>query len=109
METMETTDRNMLYIPLEGVENEHCAMIVDNGLKELEGVTTHKVELNNNRAIINETKAFNIPPDALKANRDPGYGLTTGKKNFPVLDLALPSCANNAQTLPRRPKGVVGI
>ena len=60
MEIMETTDRDTLVIPLEGVESEHCAMIVDNGLKELEGVTTHKVELNNNRAIINETKAFNI-------------------------------------------------
>ena len=63
---METTDKELLYIPLEGVESEHCALIVDNGLKQLEGVTQHKVELNNNRAIINETKAFNILPGAVK-------------------------------------------
>ncbi|ASS47246.1 MAG: copper-translocating P-type ATPase [Candidatus Fluviicola riflensis] len=106
---METTDRNMLYIPLEGVENEHCAMIVDNGLKELEGVTTHKVELNNNRAIINETKAFNILPNAVKAIRDLGYGVTTVKKNFPVLNMTCASCAISAQTILESTKGVVGI
>ncbi len=99
----------MLYIPLEGVENEHCAMIVDNGLKELEGVTTHKVELNNNRAIINETKAFNILPNAVKAIRDLGYGVTTVKKNFPVLNMTCASCAISAQTILESTKGVVGI
>lgn len=106
---METTDRELLHIPLEGVESEHCAMIVDNGLKELEGVTTHKVELNNNRAIINETKAFNILPNAVKAIRDLGYGVTTVKKNFPVLNMTCASCAISAQTILESTKGVTGV
>lgn len=106
---METTDRELLYIPLEGVESEHCAMIVDKGLKELEGVTTHKVELNNNRAIINETKAFNILPNAVKAIRDLGYGVTTVKKNFPVLNMTCASCAISAQTILESTKGVTGV
>lgn len=106
---METTDRDLLHIPLEGVDSEHCAMIVDNGLKELEGVTTHKVELNNNRAIINETKAFNILPNAVKAIRDLGYGVTTVKKNFPVLNMTCASCAISAQTILESTRGVTGV
>lgn len=106
---METTDRELLYIPLEGVESEHCALIVDKGLKELEGVTTHKVELNNNRAVINETKAFNILPNAVKTIRDLGYGVTTVKKNFPVLNMTCASCAISAQTILESAKGVVGV
>lgn len=99
----------MLYIPLEGVESEHCALIVDKGLKDLEGVTTHKVELNNNRAIINETKAFNILPNAVKAIRDLGYGVTTVKKSFPVLNMTCASCAISAQTILESAKGVVAV
>lgn len=106
---METTDRELLHIPLEGVESEHCALIVDKGLKELEGVTTHKVELNNSRAIINETKAFNILPNAVKAIRDLGYGVTTVKKNFPVLNMTCASCAISAQTILESTKGVVSV
>ncbi len=106
---METTDRELLHIPLEGVESEHCALIVDNGLKELEGITTHKVELNNNRAIINETKAFNILPNAVKAIRDLGYGVTTVKKNFPVLNMTCASCAISAQTILESTRGVTGV
>ena len=106
---MGTTDKELLYIPLENVESEHCAIIVDKGLKELEGVTTHQVELNNHRAIINETKAFNILPNAVKAIRDLGYGVPTVKKNFPVLNMTCASCAISAQTILQSTKGVVNV
>lgn len=106
---METTDQELLHIPLEGVESEHCALIVDNGLKDLEGVTVHKVELNNNRAIINETKAFNILPKAVKRIRDLGYGVTTVKKNFPVLNMTCASCAVSAQTILESTRGVTAV
>lgn len=106
---METKDPELLRIPLEGVESEHCAMIVDKGLKELEGITTHKVELNNNSALINETKAFNILPKAVKAIRDLGYGVTTVKKNFPVLNMTCASCAVSAQTILESTRGVVNV
>lgn len=106
---MGTTENDLLYIPLENVESEHCAMIVDKGLKELEGVTTHKVELNNHRAIINETKAFNILPNAVKAIRDLGYGVATVKKNFPVLNMTCASCAISAETILQSTKGVVNV
>ncbi|HLP53627.1 MAG TPA: heavy metal translocating P-type ATPase [Fluviicola sp.] len=106
---METTNNDLLYIPLEGVESEHCALIVDKGLKALKGVSTHKVELNNHRAIINESKAFNILPGAVKAIRDLGYGVTTVKKRFPVLNMTCASCAISAQTILESTRGVTQV
>lgn len=46
------TNRENIYIPLEDVESEHCALIVEKGLAQVKGVETHKVELNNRRAAI---------------------------------------------------------
>ena len=106
---MKTTDQDLLFIPLEGVESEHCAMIVDNGLKKLEGISEHRVEVNNSRAVINETKAYNILPGAVKTIRELGYGVTTVKKNFPVLNMTCASCAISAQTILESTRGVVDV
>lgn len=47
---MATRDiKEIVYLPLEGVESEHCAMIIDKGLAQVKGIETHKVELNNRR------------------------------------------------------------
>ena len=52
MATTTTKDKEIIHIPLEGVDSEHCALIVDKGLAQIEGVENHKVELNNRRAAI---------------------------------------------------------
>ena len=46
------TNRDTIYIPLEDVESEHCALIVDKGLAQVQGVESHKVDLNNRRVAI---------------------------------------------------------
>ncbi|MFZ1800644.1 MAG: hypothetical protein WAU24_12330 [Chitinophagaceae bacterium] len=43
---------SIIEIPLSGVESEHCALIVNNALYKVEGVKSHKVEVNNHQAII---------------------------------------------------------
>ncbi len=48
---MSKAENSTFIIPLEGVESEHCVMIVDNGLKNLDGIVSHKVELNNQREL----------------------------------------------------------
>ncbi|PZR19872.1 MAG: hypothetical protein DI535_30645, partial [Citrobacter freundii] len=72
------TDNNkeIIYLPLENVESDHCASIVDRGLAQVKGITTHKVELNNRRAAItvNDHEAI---PEAVKAVKDLGYNITT--------------------------------
>ncbi|MDP3244240.1 MAG: heavy metal-associated domain-containing protein, partial [bacterium] len=48
-------NRETVYIPLEDVESEHCALIVEKGLAKVDGVESHKVEINNRRAAITVT------------------------------------------------------
>ncbi len=100
------TNRENIYIPLEDVESEHCALIVEKGLAQVKGVETHKVELNNRRAAItvdsNETVG-----EAVKAIKDLGYAVPTVKSAFPVLGMTCASCAGSAESIVKYQPGVV--
>ena len=96
-----------INLPLEGVESEHCALIVDKGLDRVPGIKSHKVELNNNRAIIETNGDAAIVPAAVKAIRDLGYGVETVKKTLPVLNMSCASCAVSAETVLQNEPGVV--
>ncbi len=99
-------NKETVYIPLEGVESEHCALIVEKSLAQVKGIEAHKVELNNRRAAItvdtNETVA-----DAVRAIKDLGYGVPTIKKTFPVLGMTCASCAGSAESTVKHLEGVV--
>ncbi|MBD0333329.1 MAG: heavy-metal-associated domain-containing protein, partial [Chitinophagaceae bacterium] len=69
---METTKNSAIDLPLAGVESEHCALIVDKGLAKVPGITSHKVELNNHRAIIT-SKDPEVITQAVHTIRDLGY------------------------------------
>lgn len=98
--------KEWIYIPLEHVESEHCAGIVDKGLAAVAGIENHQVELNNRRAAIT-VKNPEVLPEAVKAIRDLGYGVTTIKKTFPVLGMTCASCASSAESIVRYAEGVV--
>jgi Cu2+-exporting ATPase len=102
---MDTTE-NLLELPLSGVESEHCALIVDKGLAKVPGITSHKVELNNHKAIITTNDAAVIP-QAVNAIRDLGYDVETVKQTFPVTGMSCASCASSAETIVITQKGVV--
>jgi Cu2+-exporting ATPase len=95
-----------VFLPLEGVESEHCALIVDKGLSKLQGLNSHKVELNNRRAVIQTNNAEAVS-GAVHLIRDLGYNVTTIKKTFPVLEMSCASCAVNAESILESQQGVV--
>lgn len=97
---------NEILIPLEGVESEHCALIVDNGIAKLRGVQSHRVELNNKRAVIQSNQQETLS-EAVKTIRDLGYDVTTVKKSFPVLQMTCASCAVSVESILKSQKGVV--
>src|SRR5690606_4558427 len=99
-------DKETIYLPLEGVDSEHCAVIVDKGLEQVEGIDSHRVELNNYRAAIT-LKDSGALPDAVKAVKSLGYGVTTVKKTFPVLGMSCASCASSAESVVQYEPGVV--
>lgn len=100
------TNNNEILIPLEGVDSEHCALIVDKGIAELKGVSSHRVELNNKRAVIQTTNQETVS-EAIKTIRDLGYGVTTVKKSFPVLQMTCASCAVSVESMLKAQQGVV--
>lgn len=98
-----------INLPLSGVESEHCALIVDNGLGKIPGITSHKVELNNHRAVINTNGEMEVIPQAVKAIRGLGYNVDTMKKSFPILNMSCASCAISSQTILENIPGVVNV
>ncbi|WP_018628962.1 heavy metal translocating P-type ATPase [Niabella aurantiaca] len=103
---MTTDPLNAIAIPLEGVESEHCALIVDKGLDKVEGIAAHKVELNNRRALIT-TDENAVVSKAVSAIRDLGYDVPTVKKTIPVLDMTCASCAISVESLLKSLPGIV--
>jgi len=100
------TTNNEYQIPLEGVESEHCALIVDNGIAKIDGIQSHRVELNNKRAVI-QTSNLQTITEAVKTIRDLGYNVTTVKKTFPVLQMTCASCAVSVESILKSQKGVI--
>ncbi len=97
-----------IYIPLEDVDSEHCALIVDKGLEKVKGVQSHRVELNNRRAVITAAK---YPEEVVQASvkqiRDLGYEVPTLEKTFPVVNMSCASCAGNVEATLNNQVGVV--
>ena len=100
---------NTIYLPLENVDSEHCAMIVDKGLSEVTSLTKHGVELNNKRASITSNNPTSAIPEAVRKIRELGYGVTTVKQSFPVLNLSCASCANSTETILSAQQGVLSV
>lgn len=99
-------NREPIYLPLEDVESEHCALIVEKGLAQVRGIESHKVELNNRRAAIT-VDGNEVVSEAVKAVKDLGYGVTTVKNSFPVLGMTCASCAGSVESIIAHEPGVV--
>lgn len=97
---------DIVYLPLEGVDSEHCALIVDKGLAGVPGIGQHTVELNNRRAAITLNDRDSLP-EAVKAIESLGYGVTTVRKTLPVLGMSCASCASSAESVLQYEPGVV--
>ncbi len=104
---MEKSEHKIVYLPLENVESEHCALIIDKGLDKVEGLAQHKVELNNNRVLIEGDNINGLIKKSTKQIRDLGYKVTAVKKNYPVLNLSCASCASSSQTILENQPGVL--
>lgn len=98
---------NQIILPLVDVESEHCALIVDKGLSKVPGLKSHKVELNNHRAIIEADDVQEVVSKAVTAIRDLGYGVETIKKTFPVTGMSCASCAASVESMLKAQPGVI--
>lgn len=102
---MDTKDE-ILELPLAGVESEHCALLIEKGLAKVPGITSHKVELNNQKAVIT-ARDKDVLPRAVTAIRDLGYDVETIRQTFPVTGMSCASCAYSAESIVLAQPGVV--
>ena len=103
-----TTISNSLHIivPLEGIESQHCALILDKGLKQVKGLTNYKIEVNNKRATL-EISNPKILFEVVQTVKNLGYNVPTIKKIFPVLEMSCASCASSVETILNAEIGVL--
>jgi Cu2+-exporting ATPase len=88
------------------MESEHCALIIDKGLSKLQGIKSHRVELNNRKAIMEMEDAETVSR-AVKTIRDLGYDVNAVKKTFPVTGMSCASCAVSVESMLKSEPGVV--
>lgn len=97
-----------INIPLENVDSEHCALIVDKGLASIKEITDHKVEINNSRAVITAKKyPEEAVQEAVKQIRSLGYNVPSVKQTFPVTSMSCASCAASAEATLNNQVGVI--
>ncbi len=99
-------NRETVYIPIEDLDSEHCALIVEKGLTKVDGVESQKVEINNHRAAIT-VKDTETVGKAVAAIKELGYGVPTIKNSFPVLGMTCASCAGSAESIVKYEPGVI--
>lgn len=92
-------DNKQYELPLLGVESEHCALIVDKGLSKVQGLQSHRVDINNRKALIEAPADAEIIQAAAKAVKDLGYDVAAIKQNFPVTGMTCASCAVSVESI----------
>ncbi len=98
-----------LFIPVEGMDSEHCALAVDKALATVPGVSGHRVELNNRRAVIKSGRPVEAVRGAVKAIRGHGYAVPVAKRSFPVTGMTCASCVGSVESMLRETPGVLGV
>lgn len=104
---METTNKNMVNLPLVGVHSEHCALIIDQGLSKLPGVKSRKVDFNNEQAVVELDENKTTAKEVVSTIRDLGYDVATVKKTFPVIGMTCAACAVSVESMMKAQKGVL--
>ena len=104
---MTTVEKKSMVLPLVGVDSEHCALIVDKGLNQLESLLDSKVESNNKRALIEYKVGTKGLQESVKKIRDLGYEVITVSKTIPVLEMTCAACAVSVESILSHLDGVV--
>ncbi|MDR1877388.1 MAG: heavy metal translocating P-type ATPase [Flavobacteriaceae bacterium] len=107
MDSSQINTQNIFYIPLENVNSEHCASIIDKELNTIDEIVEHIVELNNKRVKITTAHPAEAISKTVKEIRSLGYEVPSVKKAFPIINLSCASCANSSQNILSQQPGVI--
>lgn len=102
---MEATGK--IIFPITGMGSEHCAAQIDAALGTIPGLISHKVELNNSRAVIGNSG--NIVPtfEIVNKIRETGFNVESVKKTYPVTGMSCARCALSVESMLKSHPGVI--
>lgn len=103
---MNKIEQEELLIPITNLASEHDAQILDKSIEQLQGIATHRVELNNKRAVVTLEDNTSLS-QTIEAIKDLGYQVPTVKQTFPVIGMSCASCASSAESTASYVNGVL--
>ncbi|MCO6482348.1 MAG: heavy metal translocating P-type ATPase [Flavobacteriales bacterium] len=101
------TDTTTILLPVENMDSEHCALIVDKAVGGVPEVQAHHVELNNRQAVLVSGRPVDAVRNAVKAIRDNGYDVPVLKRTFPVTGMTCASCVASVESMLQATPGVL--
>lgn len=104
---MPSNSHNPVYIPLEKVSNQNDALLIDQALEGIAGISSHHVEFKKNRVVIEADSIGKVLPQIVEKIRALGFDVSVIKKSLPVLKMTCASCALNVQNTLQHESGVV--
>ncbi len=96
-----------ILLPVENMDSEHCALIVDKAVGGVPEVQAHHVELNNRQAVLVSERPVEAVRNAVKAIRDNGYDVPVLKRTFPVTGMTCASCVASVESMLQATPGVL--
>jgi len=101
------TEATTIKLPIEGMDSEHCALIVDKTVGDVPEVQEHHVELNNRVAVLRSERPVEAVQHAVQAIRDSGYDVPTMKRTIPVTGMTCASCVASVESMLLATPGVL--
>lgn len=86
-------------LPLLGVENAHCAQLVDEGLSRIKGVIAHRVEISSPKVVVEAWADAEVIQAAVLAIKELGYDVATQKRQYPVTGMSCASCSASVESI----------
>ncbi len=96
-----------ILLPVENMDSEHCALIVDKAVGGVPDVQAYHVELNNRQAVLVSERPVDAVRNAVKAIRDNGYEVPVLKRTFPVTGMTCASCVASVESMLQATPGVL--
>lgn len=96
-----------LEIPVMGVDKETSKWIIDNGITQLRGVKSHRIEPKNKKVIVTINPTETSLNALVQSIDHLGYQVVTTKKDFKLGGMHCASCASNIEKTLKLQRGVV--
>lgn len=93
-------------LPILGMDSDHCAVLIENALKDLSGIPSVKTEFNNRRVLL-QAETTDSVHQAIQIIQKLGYEVTLLKRSIPVLEMTCAACAVSVESILKTLPGII--